>query len=225
MTQVSKIDFGSLYQEDIDFFRNGYRTLFQRAVDKNEETIKLLQEMIPEKDRRKTEVPETTGKKVGHVLKRLLINTGLTFFTSIDPMYLDSGVGSYTRQGRRNMYRATDPLLLDWSICMDSRKGLDAAMALLKPDSETDLVSTLNALEDAYDEMLKAKGNDSDNLQCYAIHWAVLLINNLKVSDLSLYDKIDVIYKKNQSLEMTVNLIKGFKDLHEEYLKRPDTHW
>ena len=175
--------------------------------------------------RRKAEVPETTGGKVGHILKWLLINTGLTFFTGVDPMYLDTGVGSFTRQGRRNMYRAADPLLLDWSICMDFRKGLDAAMALLKPDSETDLVSTLNTLEDAYCEMLKAKGKDRDNQPCYALLWAVLLINNLKVSDLSLYDKIDVIYRKNQSLEMTVNLIKGFKDLHEEYLNRPDTHW
>lgn len=217
MEQPEKIDFGSLPREDLEFFRNGYMELFLRVSKINEDAIRYFEELVPEDYRQKMAMPETTGKKIGLVLKKLLINTGLTFFTGTDPMYLDTGVEIFTRGGRYKMYKAADPAMLSWSACMEMRKGLDKAMDLLKTDSEEDLVRTLNALETEYADM---QGAIKDNLPCYAINWAIALINNLKVAKNSLHDKIHAIYKQRYNLGITVNPLKGFSDLHEAYRNR-----
>ena len=211
---MNNINFDEMSIEDINYFKNRYLKVMMSLRARTDEILGIIDEMMPE-NARFNNVELTLKGKLLFLAKKLAINTGLTFFTGINPMYLDSGAEVFSRKGRYQKYQKTDPLSLSRSATLDLQRGLDKAIEMLNTMDEAVLRDNLKKFDEGYNQMAK-EGIKSD-LPCYAITLSVFLINNLKILDLSTFDKIDVLYKRNMSLELTENFYLEFDNIYKEY--------
>ena len=123
-----------------------------------------------------------------------------------------------TRRGRYNLYRRTDVTLLSYSASLDLQKSVAKVLEALNSPDDTVVRETLKALDEGYRAMLKVE--IKTDLPCYASMLAALLINHMKVLTMDTYDKLDIIYQKDYSLEMDVCFYQRFCDLYKAYENR-----
>ena len=207
-------NFDEMSLEDISYFKNGYLKVMQSLKAKVEEAIRYYDQIVPE-EYRFNNIDLTMKGKLLFLAKKLAVNTALTFFTGVKPMYLDTGVEALTRRGRYNKYLKTDPAVLSRFACIDLQRGLDAAIEMLNVTDEAKLRENLKKFDAGYREM--AEANIKSNLPCYAINLAIYLMNNLKILNNSTHDKIHAIYTQKYNLGLNENFYLELDSMYKEY--------
>ena len=151
MDEIIKVNFDELDDDKLHYFQNEFIKIFEEVKKQIDEIEEQRRNDIG-KERKVDDLKVTKFGKIALLAKKVFVNTAISHFTGIDPVYLDndSEFLRLTDLQKLGYYRRCDTSALAYSISKDLKNAMEVFVNKLKTDNREELIKLLKNVDEAH---------------------------------------------------------------------------
>ncbi len=214
MDGYKSVEFEKLSEEEIRFFQTEFIAVMEKMKTQIDEIEETRRNALG-KERKVDNLHVSKFGKLLLIAKKILVNTAISHFTGIDPVFLDNDCEflRINQTQRNHYYKHCDIAALAYSISKDLKDGLDTFLDKLKQDDINQLIPLFKSIQDTYigGYQVMNVGATSFEPVLYRIFDRANIIDDDK------FQKYAAMYNRGYMLQVPYNIIKGIDDVYHKY--------